>query len=155
MNKRCAAILVELQEEGSVEFWDEFQFAPKIPLTKRLKDVLEERVDEKYYLSETAIKGFQSHAERMVERGNGFKFNPTDGNNIASSITTKAGGRPDDHFVRVLGRLDIKGDDYIKHIYDDEGISPCLPTMQGGGQEPKIEIRGSVQANAGIMYDCY
>ena len=115
-----------------------FQFAPKQKLTKRLKDVLEERVDEKYYLSETAIKGFQSHAERMVERGNGFKFNPTDGNNIASSITTKAGGRPDDNFVRVLGRLDIKGDDYIKRIYDDEGISPCLPTMQSGMQEPKI-----------------
>ena len=115
-----------------------FQFAPKQKLTKRLKDVLEERVDEKYYLSETAIKGFQSHAERMVERGNGFKFNPTDGNNIASSITTKAGGRPDDNFVKVIGKLDIKGDDYIKRIYDDEGISPCLPTIQGGSQEPKI-----------------
>ena len=138
MNKRCAAILVELQEEGSVEFWDEFQFAPKQKLIKRLKDVLEDSVDEKYYLSETAIKGFQAHAERMAERGNGFKFDPTDGNNIASSVTTRAGGRPDDNFVKVLGKLDIKGDDYIKRIYDDEGISPCLPTMQGGSQEPKI-----------------
>ena len=132
-----------------------FQFAPKQKLTKRLKDVLEERVDEKYYLSETAIKGFQSHAERMVERGNGFKFNPTDGNNIASSITTKAGGRPDDNFVKVLDKLDIKGDDYIKRIYDDEGISPCLPTMQGGMQEPKIICDGLIPSRGenGIIHN--
>ena len=115
-----------------------FQFAPKQPLTKRLKDVLEPIVDEKYYLSEKAVKGFQIHAERMAERGNGFKFEPTDGNTIASSVTTRAGGRPDDNFVKVIGKLDIKGDDYIKRIYDDEGISPCLPTMQGGSQESKI-----------------
>lgn len=115
-----------------------FQFAPKQPLTKRLKDVLEPIVDEKYYLSETAIKGFQTHAERMAERGNGFKFVPTDGDTVASSVTTKAGGRPDDNFVKVIGKVDCKGDDYIKRVYDDNGISPCLPTMQGGGQEPKI-----------------
>lgn len=173
------------------EAYYRFQFAPKQPLTKRLKDVLEPSVDEKYYLSETAIKGFQAHAKRMLERGNGFKFEPTDGDTVASSITTRAGGRPDDNFVKVIGKLDCKGDDYIKRVYDDEGISPCLPTMQGGGQEPKIfdhqgrlkkwenpqlldhcptlraqthgnepyvveqiEIRGSAQANAGVMYDC-
>ena len=121
------------------EAYYRFRFAPKQPLAKRLKDVLEPNVDEKYYLSETAIKGFQAHAERMVERGNGFKFEPTDGNTIASSVTTRAGGRPDDNFVKVIGKLDIKGDDYIKRVYDDDGISPCLPTMQGGG---------------GVMFDC-
>ena len=78
MHKRCAAILIELQKEGSVELWSEFQFAPKQPLIKRLKDILEPTVDEKYYLSETAIKGFQAHAERMAERGNGFKFECND-----------------------------------------------------------------------------
>lgn len=120
------------------EAYYRFAFAPKTKLEKRLKDVLEPSVDEKYYLSETAIKGFQTHAERMAERGNGFKFEPTDGDTVASSVTTRAGGRPDDNFVKVVGKLDCKGDDYIKRVYDDEGISPCLPTMQGGGQEPKI-----------------
>ena len=104
---------------------------------------MEPSVDEKYHLSETAIKGFNAHAERMVERGNGFKFEPTDGNTIASSVTTRAGGRPVDNFVKVIGKLDCKGDDYIKRVYDDEGISPCLPTMQGGGQEPKIVVIGN------------
>lgn len=42
--------------------------------------------------------------------------------------------------VTVVGRLDIKGDDYIKRVYDSNGISPCLPTMQGGSQEPKVLV---------------
>ena len=69
------------------EAYYRFQFAPKQPLIKRLKDVLEETVNEKYYLSEKAVKGFQAHAERMAERGNGFKFEPTDGNTIARTLS--------------------------------------------------------------------
>lgn len=38
----------------------------------------------------------------------------------------------------IAGNLDIKGDDYIKRVYETKGISPALPTMQGGGQCPKI-----------------
>lgn len=40
--------------------------------------------------------------------------------------------------VNVVGMLDIKGKDQIRRVYGAEGISPCLTTMQGGGQEPKI-----------------
>lgn len=40
--------------------------------------------------------------------------------------------------VDVIGMLDIKGKDQIKRVYNPDGISPCLTTMQGGGQEPKI-----------------
>ena len=35
-----------------------FEFPEKIELTKRLKDVLEDNVDEKYYLKEKTISGF-------------------------------------------------------------------------------------------------
>lgn len=47
-------------------------------------------------------------------------------------------GRENENSVDVIGRLDVKGDDYIKRVYNVEGLSPCLPTMQGGGQIPKI-----------------
>lgn len=165
VHKRCAAILIELQKEGSVELWSEFQFAPKQPLIKRLKDVLEETVNEKYYLSETAIKGFQAHAERMAERGNGFKFEPTDGNTIASSVTTRAGGRPDDNFILVghtgtggqrgrvfspngciaaLSATDYKDAQKIIEPKSPDEIATCLQTRYGDRQtdtfikEPKI-----------------
>ena len=57
----------------------EYHFPRPFPLELRLKDVLEESVDEKYYLSDTMIEGFEAHRKRMEERGNGFGFKPTDG----------------------------------------------------------------------------
>lgn len=56
-----------------------YDFPKPFKLEKRLKDVLEESVDEKYYLSDKAINGLEAHRERMMERGNGFGFKPTDG----------------------------------------------------------------------------
>ena len=84
-----------------------FYFPDAQPLTTRLKDVLEQNVDEKYYLSDKLINGFLSHAERERERGNiGFanSFAPTDGSGIANAITTHAGTRPADNYVRMDAR---------------------------------------------------
>jgi DNA (cytosine-5)-methyltransferase 1 len=68
-----------------------FRFPIGERLTKRLKDILEPEVDEKYYLSDKMIEGFLKHKERHEDRGNGFKFNPTNVNGVASTISTKAG----------------------------------------------------------------
>ncbi|MGH1008618.1 DNA (cytosine-5-)-methyltransferase [Bacillus cereus] len=40
--------------------------------------------------------------------------------------------------VRKVGMLNVKGKDQIRRVYGADGLSPCLTTMQGGGQEPKI-----------------
>lgn len=37
-----------------------------------------------------------------------------------------------------VGMLDIKGNEQIRRVYADEGISPTLNTMQGGNRQPKI-----------------
>lgn len=65
----------------------------------RLRDVLEENVSEEYYLSDTILDYFIRHTEECKEKGNGFKFEPTDGNCIAKCVTTRAGGRMDDNFI--------------------------------------------------------
>lgn len=49
-----------------------FQFPNPVPLEKKLKDVLEENVDEKYYLSDKAIEGFLKHNENHEAKGTGF-----------------------------------------------------------------------------------
>jgi DNA (cytosine-5)-methyltransferase 1 len=49
-----------------------FHFPNPIPLEKRLKDVLEPEVDDKYVLSDTAIEGFLKHNENHEEKGTGF-----------------------------------------------------------------------------------
>ena len=54
----------------------EFQFPEPVPLTKRLKDVLEDNVDEKYYLSDEQVAGFVRSTEKAKAKGNGFRFEP-------------------------------------------------------------------------------
>lgn len=49
-------------------------------------------------------------------------------------------GSENSNVIEVVGRIDIKGDDYIKRVYGTGGVSPALPTMQGGGQEPKVLV---------------
>ena len=59
------------------EAW--YNFPQPFKLEKRLKDVLESNVDEKYYLSEKMISCFENRTAIAKEKGNGFRFNPTDG----------------------------------------------------------------------------
>ena len=65
-----------------------YYFPRAIKLEKRLKDVLEQNVDEKYYLSDKMVEGFELHRQRMEERGNGFGFKPTDGGHSESNTDT-------------------------------------------------------------------
>ena len=40
--------------------------------------------------------------------------------------------------IKIAGRLDIKGTDQIKRVYEVAGVSPTLSTMAGGNRQPKI-----------------
>lgn len=77
-----------------------FHFPNGFPLEIRLKDILEEVVDEKYYLNETQAY-FIKHSFDMEARGNGFRFEPHVHKNasVAKTITTRAGARMDDNFI--------------------------------------------------------
>lgn len=66
-----------------------FVFPKPFPLKKRLRDVLEDNVDESYYLSDERVAHILAHTEKHIEKGNGFahkfvgggrdKRNDTDG----------------------------------------------------------------------------
>ena len=77
-----------------------FYFPAPQPLNICLKDVLEENVDEKFYLKETR-DFFIKNSLNMEAKGNGFRFAPHVKNHaeIAKTITTRAGGRMDDNFI--------------------------------------------------------
>lgn len=77
-----------------------YHFPKPFPLELRLKDVLEPKVDEKYYLSDKIIAGFEAHKQRMEERGNGFGWKPTNGGGIARALLTASGNRPDDNYLQ-------------------------------------------------------
>lgn len=52
-----------------------FEFPKPFPLEKRLRNVLEENVDEQYYLSDAQTQRILAHCERKVAEGCGFKPN--------------------------------------------------------------------------------
>lgn len=116
-----------------------FEFPQPFPLEKRLKDMLEDEVDEKFYLSDKTLSFFIENTRKQKEKGNGFRFEPTDGNIIAKTITTRAGSRMDDNFIKQVGQIyPNSGNPQAGRIYNPEGISPAMDTCQGGNRMPKI-----------------
>ena len=79
----------------------------------RLKDFLEDEVEEKYYLKNT-VNFFIKNSFVQEAKGNGFRFEPhvKDNAETAKTLTTRAGDRMDDNFV-----IDID-DDKTKFKFD-------------------------------------
>jgi DNA (cytosine-5)-methyltransferase 1 len=65
-----------------------------------LKDVIEEEVDDKYFLGDKTLHFFVNNSKKMEMKGNGFRFSPIKDTDIKSkSLTTKSGSRMDDNFI--------------------------------------------------------
>ena len=120
-----------------------YKFPKPVELKSKMKDLLEEKVDDKYYLSEKYLKCFSDMKNRNgFTRGERFNPRKIEDCNTAFTITTKSGERPNDNFIIQLGNLknteSFGGNPQTGRVYSPDGISPCLNTMQGGGLEPKI-----------------
>lgn len=76
---------------------NDFTWPKEVFLEKRLKDVLEDDVDEKYYLSDRMLNGFLT----KKTEGFGERFKPTNGEKYAMAVTTGAGTRITDNFIKV------------------------------------------------------
>lgn len=134
-----------------------YSFPEGFPLEVKLKDILEDEVDEKYFLSTKLLEGFTAHKKRHQEKGTGFQYNPRDLDGHAACLRANTSLCPTDNTVVVetsnenvldkqrefpelilAGKLSMKGHDQINRVYDSEGLSPALTTMQGGHRHPKI-----------------
>ena len=82
-----------------------FWFPHKQELKLKLKDMLEDNVDEKYYLSDKMVNFFYKNEQIQKEKGNGFRFGVSDGNVIGKAVTTRAGSRMDVNFIDDVKRL--------------------------------------------------
>lgn len=77
-----------------------YSFPPTMPLDKRLKDVLEQNVDEKYYLSDKMLDYFNRvHSDNK----HCHNFNPKKQDDIAFTIRTAPGQRVDDNYIKDNG----------------------------------------------------
>lgn len=74
-----------------------YDFPHPEPLQIRLKDILEEKVDEKYYISDKMLDYFKRVTEDTSHHHN---FTPKDGDDIAFTLRTAGGQRVDDNFIK-------------------------------------------------------
>lgn len=133
-----------------------FSFPKEEFLTKRLKDVLESDVDEKYFLSDKIIRGFISHTEKQKEKGNGFKWLPKDKNDVGNCITARVFKMGvDDNYIKV--KSDTKKGYELTEISNDSvaigairGRNTDNPTSLISGQptQQMLEINHNGTSNA-------
>ena len=127
-----------------------FEFPPKQELKLRLKDMLEDNVDDKYYLSDKMINFFYKNEQVQKEKGNGFRFGVSDGNVVAKAVTTRAGSRMDDNFIKypcVIGGVGEKksngGTQWYQQdrIYDNNIGLSLSTTAQPYYPDKQLRIR--------------
>lgn len=128
-----------------------YLFPQPIPLKTRLKDMLEDNAEKKYYLSDKMISFFSTNNEKMKQRGNGFSFVVQKSNeaDICNSITTRCGSRMTDTFIEQVNTEETKikriggmyGQTTRWGVYDKDGIAPTITASMGmgGGHIPMIK----------------
>lgn len=126
-----------------------FEFPPKQKLKLKLKDMLEDNVDEKYYLSDKMVNFFYKNEQVQKEKGNGFRFGVSDGNVVGKAVTTRAGSRMDDNFIK---EVKIEGKSYMRNfgsrgkIQDKEYADTLTASMgTGGGNVPILKIKNATK----------
>ena len=109
-----------------------YEFPEPFPLQLRLKDMLDDEVDEKFYLDSTK-EYFIKHSFESEEKGNGFRFAPhvKKNANVAKTVTTRAGGRMDDNFV-----VDVECEEDI-FKFDSTNKMIQVGQMYGTDKDPK------------------
>lgn len=71
-------------------------FPEPFALERRLRDVLEEDVDESFYLSDERIRGLIESTLKEKEAGRGFEFEPKGADETANTLTGRCGGGQED-----------------------------------------------------------
>jgi len=115
---------------------NKFQFPKEEHLTKRLKDVLEENVEEKYFLSEKMVNGFTKHNENHNEKGTGFIFEPKDENDIANCLRANAAICPTDNTIKIG---DFRADEGFRWREDNNSPTLCARAREDGSGQPVIK----------------
>ena len=113
-----------------------YYFPKKLKLEKRIKHILEQNVDESYYLSQKALEYF---CRVNNDKTHGHNITPKGEEDIAFTIRCASGQRVDDNFliepkVNIVGQYDSSQN---SRIIDTEGISYCVTNGHKDGM-PKI-----------------
>ena len=152
-----------------------FEFPTGFPLRLRLKDMLDDEVEEKFYMSEKAISYICATGTKN------FHYKPEIDLEVARPLTStmhKSHRASQDNYISdSFLKDDVKvhiedgepklkqvaqiypnsGNPQAGRIYDDTGISPSLDTCSGGNRMPKVMKVGNVNPSGrgmgGVVVD--
>ena len=143
MYKKCEEILNKLEGEGKIKISD-YQFPPKQPLQLKLKDILEDEVEEKYYLANDIVKTFteENSSGNVIGKLNMNKWQDYmkriyNTETYAPTINTMQGGNTEPKIIDKTICLNSKGGrngieglqpSLKDRIYDSNGIATCVAT---------------------------
>lgn len=110
-----------------------FKFPEKRELKLRLRDMIDEVVDEKYYLKESTIRSIVNSSF------NSRRDSIRKGDDVAYTILARDFKGPQCVQVgEVVGEKWDKMHDISRRVYEPDGISPTVHCQQGGNTELKI-----------------
>lgn len=126
-----------------------FEFPDPFELELRLKDMLENEVDEKYYLSQELTEKIRYKiGDKEYNLLGGMQKNQSvkeDGISTTLTSSMGAGGGYVPMINEPFRKYGIFDDEKGKHqagsVWETEGLAPTLDTMQGGYRQPCIEIK--------------
>lgn len=112
---------------------NDFNFPKTIPLKLRLKDILEDEVNEKYYLSEKTISYITKREGVYTD------FNPEISRTICAQYAQSSNGSfiKSDNIIQV-GNVNPSGNGMNGNVFSDEGLCPTLTTNKGEGVKVMI-----------------
>lgn len=134
----------------------QFKFPEPFDNGIRLKDILEDEVDEKFYLSDEKVARFITN----LNTKNALLYDPCqtkregksrEYTEFSPTLTSRDYKDPrliNDNVVKQLGNISTDNSSWNNpqtgKIYSVEGISPTLNTCGGGQREPKIVQVGNI-----------
>lgn len=139
-NKQVINTMKEIRENHpNIKIWEDFTFPEPIPLTTRLKDILEHNVDEKYYLPDDRIEKILNSSFMQEKK----RIQTTD---VCDTLLARDWKDPkcvpieeDANPIRIGNIYDESyGTGYAGNVWDKDGISPILQTAQGGNRQPLV-----------------
>lgn len=124
-----------------------YYFPLPVELTLRLKDMLEEQVEEKYYLSQDKVDKFYKKFDETPYAllGGEQQHQSVKKDGISTTLTSSMGTGGDQKILesKRIGGLfdDEKGKHQAGSVWDTDHLSPTLDTMQVGYRQPCIAER--------------
>ena len=123
-----------------------YTFPRQIPLKLRLNDMLEESVDEKYYISNSKIESL------LTTNFNCSKFENVVQDKDGISSTLCARDYKDPKCV-VVGKTKLSTFEQANRVYDPLGLSPTIMAVETGAKQPKVAVKENTKKGYAIAYD--